>query len=335
MITALGTGIGKEDFDIAKLRYHKIVIMTDADVDGAHIRTLLLTFFYRQMPEIIERGHLYIAQPPLYRVARGKKVKYVANDEELFEFLLVQGGEGKEYYPDRDARPITGERLLSLVRGVHRLQRLRARLSQRLDGKLLKLLLETGKLNLKTLRQRERLEARIHALAQQFDNVSRPDEALRWKIHEDRSEGVFWVEFNRRDHGRSIHSRLDKDLVATAEFGEAQKLCASLQAMVHDGAYLAHGEKRWAVEHVDDLARLVEQEGRRGMNIQRYKGLGEMDPEQLWETTMNPQNRTLLQVTLEDVVTADETFATLMGDAVEPRRRFIQSNALKVRNLDV
>jgi len=335
MITALGTGIGKDDFDIAKLRYHKIVIMTDADVDGSHIRTLLLTFFYRQMPEIIERGHLYIAQPPLYRVARGKKVKYVANDEALFEFLLVQGGEGKEYFPAAGARALTGERLLGIVRNVHRLQRLRARLSQRLDGKILKLLLEGGKLSMKAMRQRELLEERMQALAQRFAQVSRPDESLQWQIREDREEGAFWVEFDRRDHGRMMRSRLDKDLVATAEFGEAQKLCASLQAMVGEGAYLAQGDRRWPIEHFDDLAQIIEQEGRRGMNIQRYKGLGEMDPEQLWETTMDPRHRTLLQVTLEDVVTADETFATLMGDAVEPRRRFIQNNALKVRNLDV
>jgi len=335
MITALGTGIGKDDFDIAKLRYHKIVIMTDADVDGSHIRTLLLTFFYRQMLEVIERGYLYIAQPPLYRVARGKKAKYVANDDELFEFLLVQGGEGKEYYSSKSARPLSGERLLTSVRSIHRLQRLQQRLSQRLDGKILKLLIESGKLTMKMMRHRELLEERLDALDWAFRSASRPDEDLKWTIHEDRDEGVCWVQFQRRDHGRVMISRLDKDLIGTAEFSEAQKLCASLQNLVDDGAFLAHGDKRWPITHFEELAEIIEKEGRKGLNIQRYKGLGEMDPEQLWETTMNPQNRMLLQVTLEDVVNADETFATLMGDAVEPRRRFIQTNALKVRNLDV
>ncbi len=335
MITALGTGIGKDDFDIAKLRYHKIVIMTDADVDGSHIRTLLLTFFYRQMPEVIERGHLYIAQPPLYRVARGKKARYVANDDELFEFLLVQGGEGKEYFSSKTAKPLSGERLLTSVRSIHRLQRLQQRLSQRLDAKILKLLIESGKVTMKMMRHRELLEERLDALAWAFKSASRPDEKLKWTIHEDREEGVCWVQFQRTDHGRIMISRLDKDLISTAEFSEAQKLCASLQDLVDDGACLMHGDKRWPITHFEELAEIIEQEGRKGMNIQRYKGLGEMDPEQLWETTMDPKNRMLLQVTLEDVVNADETFATLMGDAVEPRRRFIQDNALKVRNLDV
>ena len=309
--------------------------MTDADVDGSHIRTLLLTFFYRQMPEIIERGHLYIAQPPLYRVARGKKVKYVANDEELFEFLITQGANGKEYFSSKQARPVSGERLLNIVRSIHRLQKLLNRLSQRLDERLLRILVESGRFTMKMLRHRDLLEERLDVLNWAFKKATRPDESLSWTIHEDRDEGVFWVQFLRRDHGRTIVSRLDKDLIATAEFSEAQKLCASLQEQVDDGAHLVHGEKSWPVHHFEELAELIEREGRKGITIQRYKGLGEMDPEQLWETTMDPSNRILLQVTLEDVVSADETFSTLMGDAVEPRRRFIQENALKVRNLDV
>ena len=335
MITALGTGIGKEDFDISKLRYHKIVIMTDADVDGSHILTLLLTFFYRQMPEVIERGHLYIAQPPLYRVARGKKSRYIANDEQLFEFLLEYGSEGKEYFSHGKARAITGDRLQTTVRSIHRLQRLISRLSQRIDAKILKFLVESGSTTLKMLRHREQLEERMDALSWAFKQASRMDETLSWSLHENEQEGVFWVQFQRRDHGRLMISRLDKDLIGTAEFNEAQKLCASLQNLVDEGAHLVHGEKRWPINHFDELANIIEQEGRKGLTIQRYKGLGEMDPEQLWETTMDPKNRIFLRVTLEDVVNADETFSTLMGDAVEPRRRFIQENALKVRNLDV
>lgn len=335
MITALGTGIGKEDFDISKLRYHKIVIMTDADVDGSHILTLLLTFFYRQMPEVIERGHLYIAQPPLYRVTRGKKASYIANDDELFEFLLEHGSESKEYFSYKKAKAISGERLQTAIRSIHRLQRLQSRLSQRMDAKVLKLLIESGKTTVKMMRHRDQLEERMDALDYAFKQASRVDETLTWKVVEDAEDGSFYVQFQRRDHGRVMISRLDKDLVGTAEFAEAQKLCASMQNLVDEGAYLAHGDKNWSISHFDDLATVVEAEGRKGMNIQRYKGLGEMDPEQLWETTMDPQNRIFKRVTLEDVVNADETFSTLMGDAVEPRRRFIQDNALKVKNLDV
>ncbi len=335
MITALGTGIGKEDFDISKLRYHKIVIMTDADVDGSHILTLLLTFFYRQMPEVIERGHLYIAQPPLYRVSRGKKARYIANDDELFEFLLEHGSEGKEYFSSDKARVFSGERLQTAVRSIHRLQQLQSRLSQRIDTKVLKFLIESGKTTIKMMRHRDLLEERMDALDWAFKQATRVDETLKWSVMEDAEDGSFWVQFQRRDHGRVMISRLDKDLVGTAEFAEAQKLCASMQNLVDEGAQLKHGEKSWPITHFEDLADAIQAEGRKGLNIQRYKGLGEMDPEQLWETTMDPQNRTFLRVTLEDVVNADETFSTLMGDAVEPRRRFIQDNALKVRNLDV
>ncbi|MCK5307569.1 MAG: DNA gyrase subunit B, partial [Zetaproteobacteria bacterium] len=335
MITALGTGIGKDDFDISKLRYHKVVIMTDADVDGSHILTLLLTFFYRQMPEVIERGHLYIAQPPLYRVSKGKKGRYVASDEELFEYLMELGLAEKRYYPGTKAKEIVGDRLQTAVRSIHRLQRLQARLSQRLDPVVLKYLIETGKVSIGIMRDREKLEARMELLSAAFTAASREDETLKWMINEDTEQGCYWVQFERRDHGRMMISRLERDLVGTAEFSEALKLCATIQALVTDGAYLTGGERRWEISHYDDIASIIEKEGKKGMNIQRYKGLGEMNPEQLWETTMDSDVRTLLQVTLEDVVMADETFSTLMGDAVEPRRKFIQDNALKVQNLDV
>jgi len=335
MITAFGTGIGKEDFDISKLRYHRVIIMTDADVDGSHILTLLLTFFYRQMHELIDRGHLYIAQPPLYRVARGKKGRYISSDDDLFEFLLEHGGQGMAYRPSEAEKPITGERLLTLVRSIHRLKQLCRRLSQRLDLPVLKLLLETGKLEMSTLRHRDRLEPRMQKVVDAFNKVSRVDETLEFALHEDAEQGCWQVEFRRRDHGRIVHSRLDKDLVGTGEYREAQTLCASVQRLVGDSAHLSREEKHWPVSHYDDIADVIEREGRKGLSIQRYKGLGEMDPAQLWETTMDPEKRILLKVSVDDVVAADETFATLMGDAVEPRRNFIQDNALKVRNLDV
>ncbi|MDX8404758.1 MAG: DNA topoisomerase (ATP-hydrolyzing) subunit B [Mariprofundus sp.] len=335
MITALGTGIGKDDFDIAKLRYHKVVIMTDADVDGSHILTLLLTFFYRQMPSLIERGYLYIAQPPLYRVARGKKYRYIADDDGLFEFLLEHGSEGKKYFSSADDGGMDSDRLQTAVRSIHRLQRLLNRLSQRIDIKVLQLLVESGNISLKMMRSREMLEERMQALDELFNHSSREDEILTWKVIANEDEGTFWIQFQRRDHGRVMISKLEIDLVGTAEFSEAQKLCEPIQSLVGDGAYMTHGDKKWPITHFNELAQIIEAEGRRGLAIQRYKGLGEMDPEQLWETTMDPANRVFKRVMLEDVVNADETFSTLMGDAVEPRRRFIQDNALKVKNLDV
>ncbi len=335
MITAFGTGIGAEDFDISKLRYHRIIIMTDADVDGSHILTLLLTFFYRQMKELIERGHLYIAQPPLYRVSRGKQKRYISNDDGLFEFLLEQGSQGISYVSGKGEKPVNGERLITLVRGVHKLEQLRGRLSQRVDVPVLRLLLESGKLERSVFRRKDDLQARMQAVVAAFAKNSRADEALEFVLHEDSDQGAWQVEFRRRDHGRTMHSWLDMDLVGTPEYKEAQSLCASVLKLVGEGAYFERDEKRWPVAHYEDIASVIETEGRKGLGIQRYKGLGEMDPEQLWETTMDPAVRMMLRVTLEDVVAADETFATLMGDAVEPRRKFIQDNALRVRNLDV
>jgi len=335
MITALGTGIGKEDFDISKLRYHKVIIMTDADVDGSHILTLLLTFYYRQMPELIERGYLYIAQPPLYRVAKGKQARYVDSEQELFDFLIEQGVEGKVYYSEPNASPLQGDRLINMVRSNHRLNNLLQRLGQRMDGGVLKKLVESTKVNSAVMRDREQLDAAMQLLQVHFDATTRDDEKLSYQIVDDTDDESLVVHFERRDHGRLVMSRMNRDFVATTEFAEACKLCESLKAQVGTGAYIEWQDKQHPVVDYGDVMAMVEREGRKGINLQRYKGLGEMDPEQLWETTMDASKRTLLQVTLEDVVNADETFSMLMGDAVEPRRRFIQENALKVRNLDV
>ncbi|MDQ6995246.1 MAG: toprim domain-containing protein, partial [Mariprofundaceae bacterium] len=335
MITALGTSIGKDDFDIAKLRYHKVIIMTDADVDGSHILTLLLTFFYRQMPELIERGHLYIAQPPLYRVAKGKKGRYVASDDELFDYLVELGVGEKSFYASKDASPMSGERLMTFIRSIHRLQYLQQRLAQRLDMKILKLLIETGKISASTMRKKDVLNDRLDVLKQAFKASSREDETLSISLHEDTEQGHYWVQFERRDHGRMMVSRLYPNLLETVEFIESQKLCTMIQSTMQEDAYVEQDDKRWATPHYDDLTQMIVKEGRKGLNIQRYKGLGEMNPEQLWETTMDASHRSMLQVCLEDVMNADETFSMLMGDAVEPRRNFIQDNALKVRNLDV
>jgi len=335
MITALGTGIGKDDFDASKLRYHKVIIMTDADVDGSHILTLLLTFFYRQMTEIINRGHLYIAQPPLYRVSRGKQVRYLSTDDELMSFLIDHGCRDAIFSPYAGAKPVQGERLHTIVRSIQRLKKLRQRLSHRLDDKILQLLLETGKMNLSILRSKERLEARLKELQQAFARYSRTDEVLRWELIEDRDQGCFNVRFSRSDRGRPVTTILEMGLINTAEYKEAQALCANVASLVKQGASMQFNGKQREIRHYEDISEAVEAEGKRGLNLQRYKGLGEMDPIQLWETTMDPEKRRLLRVALEDIVAADEAFATLMGDIVEPRRKFIQDNALKVRNLDI
>jgi len=335
MITALGTGIGKDDFDISKLRYHKVIIMTDADVDGSHILTLLLTFYYRQMPALIERGYLYIAQPPLYRVSRGKNGRYLASEQALFDFLIEQGVEGKSLYSHADAKPIQGDRLMTMVRSSHRLKNLLQRLGQRMDGFMLKMVIESTRLNSTIMRNKERLDAAMKDVQQYFDTVTRDDEKLTLRIFDNTDDASFYVQFERRDHGRLMMSRMDRDLISTAEFNEACKLSQSLQTQVSAGSSLQWQDKSHPVAHYSEVMEIIEKEGRKGWMIQRYKGLGEMDPAQLWETTMDAEKRTLLQVKLEDVVSADETFSMLMGDAVEPRRRFIQENALKVRNLDV
>jgi DNA gyrase subunit B len=209
------------------------------------------------------------------------------------------------------------------------------RLSQRVDSRVLKLLVEGKKMSATMMRDKERLATHLDGLMETFKAESRADEALKYRIYKDPELGANWVQFERRDHGRTKISRLDIDLVSTVEFTEAQKLCNNAQTLVGTGAYVSSGDKRWEINTYDDVSILIDKEGRRGLNIQRYKGLGEMNPEQLWETTLDPEHRMFLRVTLEDVVSADETFSTLMGDAVEPRRDFIQANALKVRNLDV
>jgi len=335
MITALGTGIGKDDFDISKLRYHKVIIMTDADVDGSHILTLLLTFYYRQMPALIERGYLYIAQPPLYRISKGKNGRYLESEQALFDFLIEQGVDGKSLYSHAEAKPIQGDRLMTMVRSCHRLKNLLQRLGQRMDGFMLKMVIESTRLNGAIMRNKERLDAAMSDVQQYFDTVTREDEKLMIRVFNNEDDASFYVQFERRDHGRLMMSRMDRDLIGTGEFSEACKLSQSLQAQVAAGATLQWQDKSFAVDHYSEVMEMIEKEGRKGWMIQRYKGLGEMDPAQLWETTMDAEKRTLLQVKLEDVVSADETFSMLMGDAVEPRRRFIQENALKVRNLDV
>ena len=334
IITALGAGVQDRGFDLEKLRYHKIIIMTDADVDGAHILTLLLTFFYRQMPGLIERGFLYVAQPPLYRVAKGRQVRYLRNDDELFAFLAEAGAEGRRLRTPQGE--VQGGELVRVAKQAHRLGRLLERLGARLDARILPLVLDMPDLDADTLADRARLEALVAEVGRRFADIARPDEKLSWELVPDELHGGLAVRFTRRDRGTSRTGFLDRALLEMPDWSAAHALWHALKERIAPRSELV-GDKGEpvTVDSPAGLARALEQEGRRGLSIQRYKGLGEMNPEQLWETTMDPERRTLLRVTVEDAVAADETFSMLMGDAVEPRRRFIQENALRVRNLDV
>ncbi|MDQ6961528.1 MAG: DNA topoisomerase (ATP-hydrolyzing) subunit B [Mariprofundaceae bacterium] len=333
IITALGTGIGKEGFDVSKLRYHRVIIMTDADVDGAHILTLLLTFFYRQMRELIERGHLYIAQPPLYRVSQGRKGRYIANEDDLMTHLTSLGIHNASYHPGNGQDAMSGDDLHQVITDIQRLDRCFNRIGRQIERPVMELLLAQGKIDLSSIRREHELETYMEAIAATF--ADKQHEKFNFDINHDPEQGSCHVNFQRMDHGRVVRSLLDKDIIATAAYDEAYQIYDRLQAIISKDSKLERGNKSWPINSYHQILEFIEKEGRRGQMIQRYKGLGEMNPEQLWETTMDPDLRTLLQVKIEDMVEADDAFSTLMGDAVEPRRRFIQDNALKVKRLDV
>ncbi len=327
LITALGTGIGKEEYKPEKLRYHRVILMTDADVDGAHIRTLLLTFFYRQMPELIERGHVFIAQPPLYKVKLGKTERYLKDDAELQQFLVELAAQGAEIVPAPDTPPIRDEALLGLLRQWQRAQRIIERHSASIDPTLLQtLLLHNVDLDLEgqeaaiasAQKLQELLGAHLRVTAA-FDEISDS-----WVLHVERTE-----------HGLVKRSRLDAEFLASEDWLTLKGVAAATATLVQQNGEVRRGERRQAVGHFAQAVTWLMNEVERQIVKQRYKGLGEMNPEQLWETTMDPATRRLLKVQIEDAIAADEIFTTLMGDAVEPRRAFIETNALYVRNLDV
>ena len=322
LISALGTSIGP-DFDISKARYHKVILMTDADVDGAHIRTLLLTFFYRQMPAMIEQGYLYIAQPPLYKVKRGKKERYIQTDEELREMLLELASE--EISMEISGKTVSGKSLIPHLRKLERFVRvLEWFVLRRNDPELLKFVLENG-VDAALLKDAAGLGAFLDALRAKFPE-SRAGEIVRDEEHESNNVEV------RRHHQRI---KLSQEFLDSPDFRELKRLYQDLSVL---GAtpYMVKtkdGEQRFAGDR--DLMDFVMHISRKGLSVQRYKGLGEMNPEQLWETTMDPEKRTFLQVAVEDSVNSDEIFTILMGDQVEPRKEFIYKHALEARNIDV
>jgi DNA gyrase subunit B len=334
LITALGTGIGKDEFNVDKLRYHRIIIMTDADVDGSHIRTLLLTFFYRQMPALIERGHVYIGLPPLYKLKQGKQEIYLKDDAALNAYLISNAVDGAELAYSADAPPVSGaglEKLMAAYRGA--LDQIE-RLSFRFDAALLHALLDAplaaeGWQDESTLAHwLERLRGALAA-----SGLGKPRYSLR--IQPGTAEHGPALVVEREQHGLQHTEILPANLLAAPEFKPIVETAAMLAGLIQPGAEVRRGGKAQAVSSFAQAYAWLMDEAKRGRTIQRFKGLGEMNPEQLWETTVNPDTRRLLQVSIEDAVAADQIFSTLMGDVVEPRREFIEQNALRVANLDV
>jgi len=331
LITALGAGIGKDDFDIAKVRYHKIVIMTDADVDGSHIRTLLLTFFYRQMPQIVDKGYLYIAQPPLFKVKKAQKERYLKNEQELSEHLLTSGLDGLDV-KTKDGVVLAPSQLITSLKAAIRFSKAIDRVSRRIHPIVLRGLVSNGVIPA-TLESKEALEGVLQSIAKE---AMAKDIYFEYSIAKDSEHNAWFATVENIIQGSRRVAPIN---VVTLESTEYEELCKHHKAMnaMGEGPFsLVADEKSFeTAANGEALAEKIIQRARTGMSIQRYKGLGEMNPEQLWETTMDPERRTLLKVSVEDAVEADSIFSVLMGDQVEPRRQFIEENALRVRNLDI
>lgn len=325
LITALGTGIGKDEYNPDKLRYHRIIIMTDADVDGSHIRTLLLTFFYRQMPELIERGHVYIAQPPLYKIKHGKKERYVKDDHELKQYMLSIALDGAELFTGENKPPLVGETLEKIANEYILAEAVIERMSQAIDNHVMHALLRQPDVDLSSKQAAEDSASRVAARVKDIKIVAEYDE-----IHE-----RYRLKIMRMSHGNVLTSYLDNDFLESGDYAQIQKTAQVFEGLLSQGAYIQRGERKQTVAEFKLALEWLLEEAKKGLNVQRYKGLGEMNPSQLWETTMDPANRRLLRAQIEDSILTDEIFTTLMGDVVEPRRAFIEKNALRATNIDI
>ncbi|WP_018717446.1 DNA topoisomerase (ATP-hydrolyzing) subunit B [Arhodomonas aquaeolei] len=335
LITALGCGIGKDEFDPDKLRYHRIIIMTDADVDGSHIRTLLLTFFYRQMPELVERGHIYIAQPPLYKVKRGKQEHYVKDDQELTEYLLTLALDKASLSPGADAAAITGEPLGRLIRQYLRTMEMIDHLGRRSDPAILRAMTALPPLWEDDLTAGQSMAAWFDQLVERLNQDQPTGTDYRVQVRTGTEGGFQDAVVTKRMHGIFYPYTFPAQFFLSQEYETLRNLSDALQGLLQADATVHRGERQSGVASFQQAVQWLLDEAKRGLSVQRYKGLGEMNPDQLWETTMDPHTRRLLQVRIEDVVGADGIFTTLMGDHVEPRRDFIERNALQVSNLDI
>jgi DNA gyrase subunit B len=335
LITALGCGIGKEEYRPEKLRYHRIIIMTDADVDGSHIRTLLLTLFYRQMPELLLHGNIYIGQPPLYKIKKGKQEHYLKDDAALQGYLIQAALQDAAFFPQAAGLPIHGVGLEKLVNDYRRAQSSIQHLSRRYPLAALHALLDLPPLASTQLKDL----ATMQHWAQQWQDAlhDRNNEAIQYHIslYENTERHVYLPEIHFISHGTDSRYKLSYEFFETPEYLSLLEMASQLIGLVESTAHIQRGEKTQAVKNFSEAYEWLIAESKRGQMIQRYKGLGEMNPDQLWETTMDPNTRRLLRVTIEDAIAADQIFTTLMGDQVEPRREFIQQNAIDVHNLDV
>ncbi|CAI8343222.1 MAG: DNA gyrase subunit B [Porticoccaceae bacterium UBA1117] len=335
LITALGCGIGTEEFNLEKLRYHTIVIMTDADVDGSHIRTLILTFFFRQMRELVENGHIFIAQPPLYKVSKGKSEQYVKDDDALLVYLTQKALENAALYVNASAPGIQGTALESLVAKFRHVGDIINRMSLVYPVELLEALVYISQLEGKFLQNSSDLEPWCAELEKCLEETDSGTHRYKVSIKEDKERNLFIPNVEITAHGVPHYHSLGRDFFASNEYAAMVELGKTVQGLIEEGAYVKRGEREQPVSSFKDALAWLMAESRRGISTQRYKGLGEMNPEQLWDTTMDPENRRMLVVTIEDAIAADQMFTTLMGDHVEPRREFIETNALSVVNLGV
>ncbi len=338
MITALGTGIGTGEFDLEKLRYHRIIIMTDADVDGAHIRTLLLTFFFRQMTDLVMAGHLYIAQPPLYKAKKGRKSVYLKDEKALTDYLFEQGASNVRIEASGRDSAIEGSEVQAYLTASRSFLDMLGKVSRRFDERVVYAFTESFRGTADSLASRDEMEGVLSATKARLEGLYRADDLRLTQFDLDQSEDWdgYQMTFRTRQNGVDRLTVIDRDFVQSGEFAELRRRFEEAESYGR-APFTLYSGKADPVEYATakQLYERVDKDSRKGYDIQRYKGLGEMNPDQLWETTMDPEVRTLVQVKVEDIIEADEIFTLLMGDAVEPRRDFIQTNALNVKNLDV
>jgi DNA gyrase subunit B len=331
LIATLGTSIGADEFNIDKLRYHRIIIMSDADVDGAHIRTLLLTLLYRQMPLLVERGHIYIAQPPLYKVKHGKDERYLKDDVEEASYMMTIALNDAALIPQAGAQPITGEALAELVRQYNTANAIIMRLTRMVDDAALSAIMTGVTLNLDTVAD---AEASAKAMKATIN-----DPSVDVFVRSDELSGKHALRIHRMYHGNVKVTQIDAEFVNGPDYAVLANAAATFKGLIGEGAMVTRGvgekTKESAISDFHQAMDWLREEAERGVSKQRYKGLGEMNPEQLWETTMDPTVRRLLKVQIDDAIAADQIFTTLMGDDVEPRRAFIELNALQAGNIDV
>jgi DNA gyrase subunit B len=335
LIKALGCGIGSEEFNPDNLRYHSIIIMTDADVDGSHIRTLLLTFFFRQMRQLVERGHIFIAQPPLYKIRKGKQEQYLKDDDELAQYQTQAALDDASLHVNAGAPPISGAALQGIVQDYRNVQAQINRLSRQYPSEVLDVLLNQQELKVEQLGDELAVRTWTDALAKAVGETSTTHAHYSFLVRHDVEENRYLPVITSIIHGNTRKVTMSAEFFKSNEYREICRVGTTMRGLCEPGAYVKRGEKVQPVQSFREALNWLMGDALKGHYLQRYKGLGEMNPEQLWETTMDPNFRRMLRVTIDDAMAADQLFTTLMGDQVEPRREFIESNALLVANLDV